>query len=290
MTYPPGDNPEPSLPRLTTHPELTREQSEHLNRALVAPGRREGVRPGFGEHLGGAGQGCLYLGLLAMVVLALSWNILLGLLVAAPILTAVGKAVLDRRQEPDPVDEPDQGTRVYEGRYVSDGMLDAVGRGMLGRVQTAVDTVLGSALQERGLLLDEVRNRVVLADVEWSLSQSLLRQARSRHTLDTTPAVGERSERAAERARDVLDADAAEVDARIRVLEAYAERVREAERDLRDRELEAEFDAIANRAVEAKEARPHQDASLSALVRAQELALEVAALAPGPGAGDDERP
>ncbi|GAA1460777.1 hypothetical protein NE857_10110 [Nocardiopsis exhalans] len=112
------------------------------------------------------------------------------------------------------------------------------GRGILGRVQRAVDAVLGSSLQEQGLLLDGARNRVVLADAEWALAQSILHQARSRYTLDTTPAVGERSERAAERARA---------------------------------------------AVEAKAARPHLDASLSALLKARELALEVAALAPGPG-------
>ncbi len=81
---------------------------------------------------------------------------------------------------------------------------------MLGRVQRAVDAVLGSSLQEQGLLLDGPRNRVVLADAEWALAQSILHQARSRHTLDTTPAVGERSERAAERARAALEAKAAD--------------------------------------------------------------------------------
>jgi hypothetical protein len=249
---------------------------------MVPPQRREGARPKFGEHLGESMQGCLMLGLLSVVLFAFAWHLLAGLLAAALMLTAVGKSIHSRLQDrAEPVQEPGS-LAEFEGRYVSGSMLDDPGRGMLGREQRAVDAVLGSSLQEQGLLLDGSRNRVVLVDVEWTLAQSILHHARSRHTLDTTPAVGERSERAAERARAALESDTAAVDARIRVLEAYAERVQEAELEIRDRQLEAEFDAIADRAAEAKAARPHQDVSLKALVRAQELALEVVALADGP--------
>lgn len=224
------------------------------------------------------------LGLLSLVLLGFVWHVLAGLMASALVLTDVGKVVHDRWREADEPDGEPVSRAAFEGRYVSGTMLDGLGRDMLGRIQRAVDTVLESPLQEQGLLLDGARNRVVLTDMEWTLAQSILHQSRSRHTLDTTQVVGERSERAAERARAALEADTAQVEARIRVLRAYAERVREAERELRDRELEVEFDAIADSAVEAKAARPHQDASLRALVRAQELALEVAALSPGPEA------
>ncbi|MFD6949593.1 MULTISPECIES: hypothetical protein [unclassified Nocardiopsis] len=160
-------------------------------------------------------------------------------------------------------------------------MLDHTSNALFGRAQRAVDAVLGSSLHRQGLLLDEVRNRVVLADVEWSLAQSLAQQTRIRHRIDSTPVPGERSRQAAERARAVLAEDVAEVEARIRMLESYADKVRAAELEEQDRRAAAEFDAIANQAAEAQAAHPQQNEALGSLVQAQNLALQIEALSPG---------
>ncbi len=169
----------------------------------------------------------------------------------------------------------------FQGRYVAVDMLDRPSNVLLGRAQRAVDTVLGSSLHRQGLLLDEVRNRVVLADVEWSLAQSLAEQTRTRHKIDSTPTPGERSQQAAERARAVLAEDVAEIETRIRTLEAYADKVRAAEMEEQDRRAAAEFDAIADRTAEAQAAHPQQNEALSSLVQAQNLALQIEALSPG---------
>lgn len=171
-----------------------------------------------------------------------------------------------------------------QGRYVWAAMLDERATDMLRRAREAVDTVLGSAPHHEGLLLDRVRNRVVLADTEWTLAQASLRHTQGRERLDANPAVGERSRRAADRARAALESDVSRVESRLRVVEAYAARVREAERELRDRELAAEFDALADHTESAAAADPHHREPLAALVQAQELALEVAAF------GEDEIP
>ncbi|MFD6949568.1 hypothetical protein A6A08_07525 [Nocardiopsis sp. TSRI0078] len=168
----------------------------------------------------------------------------------------------------------------FRGRYVTADMLDRVSNALLGRTQRAVDIVLGSSLHRQGLLLDEVRNRVVLADVEWSLAQSLLQQAGIRHRIDSTPTPGERSRQAAERARAVLAEDVAEIEARIQTLEAYADKVRAAELEEQDQRAAAEFEAIANRTAEAQAAHPQQNEALSSLVQAQNLALQVEAFSP----------
>ena len=165
----------------------------------------------------------------------------------------------------------------HQGRYVCEAMLDEQAADMLRRAHEAIDTVLESALHQEGLLLDRTRNRVVLADTEWVLAQELLRHTRGRERLDAEPAVGKRSRRAAERARAALKSDVARLDARVRTLESYAARVREAERELRDRSLAAEFDALAEHTELAEAADPHHREPLTALVRAQESALEVAA-------------
>ncbi len=169
----------------------------------------------------------------------------------------------------------------FQGRYVAADMLDHTSNALLGRAQGAVDTVLGSSPHRQGLLLDEVRNRVVLADVEWSLAQSLVQQTSTRHKIDSTPTPGERSRLAAERARAVLAEDVAEIETRIRTLEAYADKVRAAEMEEQDRRAAAEFDAIADRTAEAQAAHPQQNEALSSLVQAQNLALQIEALSPG---------
>ncbi|WP_241480233.1 hypothetical protein [Nocardiopsis halotolerans] len=162
---------------------------------------------------------------------------------------------------------------------MSPGVLDEEARALLERTQRAVDTVLESPLHERGLLLDTVRNRVVLADVEWSVALSLLHQSGARERIDRTPTPGERSREAAARARAVLDAETAEVTARIAVLEDYADRVRAAELDDQDRRSTRELDAIAAEAAEPGAVHEQRYAMLDSLVRAQETALRVAALA-----------
>lgn len=168
----------------------------------------------------------------------------------------------------------------FKGDYVAADMLDWPSSQLLGRAQRAVDTVLGSSLHQQGLLLDEARNRVILADVEWSLAQSLLQQTRVRHKINNTPTPGERSRQAAERARAVLEEDVAEVEGRARTLEVYADKVRAAELEEQDRRAAAEFEAIADRAAEAQAIHPQQNEALSSLVQAQDLALQVEALSP----------
>ncbi|OLT28902.1 hypothetical protein BJF83_13165 [Nocardiopsis sp. CNR-923] len=120
-----------------------------------------------------------------------------------------------------------------------------------------------------------MRDRVVLADVEWAVADRLLGHTRTRRTMASTPTPGENSRRAAARARRILDQDVARVEARVRVLEDYAATVRAAEMERYDRRAAERLDALA---VETGVDHEQQDEALSALVQAQELALRVASL------------
>lgn len=181
---------------------------------------------------------------------------------------------------------PERITATFEGRYVSPRMLDAPARDLLRRAQESVDTVLGSVLHQEGLLLDTARNRVVLADVEWTLASGLVHQTRMRERIEATPVPGEQSRRAAERARAAVEEDTAKTEERVRVLEDYANRVRAAEQAEQDRRFAGELDAIAAEALEAGAVHQYQDEALESLVQAQELALRVAEMADPPADED----
>ncbi|WP_053618932.1 hypothetical protein [Nocardiopsis sp. NRRL B-16309] len=163
--------------------------------------------------------------------------------------------------------------------FVAPDMLDAPARALLGRAQRAVDSVLASSLHDQGLLLDTVRNRVVLCDVEWSIADRLREHTRTRRTIEGIATPGEHSRRAAERAREVLDEDVARVTERVHVLEDYAGKVSTAELSAYDRRAAARLDALA---VTAGADHRQQDEALSSLVEAQRLALRVAELSAEP--------
>ncbi|RKS05451.1 hypothetical protein DFP74_1050 [Nocardiopsis sp. Huas11] len=160
-------------------------------------------------------------------------------------------------------------------RFVDPDLLDAPARALLGRAQRAVDSVLASSLHDQGLLLDTVRNRVVLADVEWSIAERLREHTRTRRTIEGIATPGEHSRRAAERAREVLDEDVARVTDRVHVLEDYAGKVSTAELSAYDRRAAARLDALT---LEAGADHRQHDEALTSLVEAQQLALRVAEL------------
>ncbi|GAB2492858.1 hypothetical protein [Nocardiopsis aegyptia] len=163
--------------------------------------------------------------------------------------------------------------------FVDPDMLDAPARALLGRAQRAVDSVLASSLHDQGLLLDTVRNRVVLSDVEWSIADRVRDHTRTRRTIKGIATPGEHSRRAAERAREVLDEDVSRVTERVRVLEDYAGKVSTAELAAYDRRAAARLDALT---LAAGVDHRQQDEALSSLVEAQRLALRVAELSTGP--------
>ncbi|QUX30097.1 hypothetical protein KGD83_06000 [Nocardiopsis akebiae] len=269
--------------RPTLDPSLPQERARRLNLALEAV---RGGRPRRGAGADGRDKA------FARVVYALLWALVtcwmvldlplgaeLALVTASSLAVAGAVVARARHQRADGKRDPVRIVTASEGEFVSPGALDGESRALLERAQRAVDAVLGSPLHERGLLLDTVRNRVVLADVEWSLARSLLHQTRVRERIARTPTPGERSREAAARAGAVLAAETAGVTARIAVLEDYADRVRAAELDDQDRRSARELDAIAAEAAEAGAVHEQSAETLDSLVRAQELALRVAALA-----------
>lgn len=282
----PDTRPRKGVPpkRVTVHPEVSAEQARRLQRAIRAAKSGSGGLPEIpGPFLGGIGaQISLYFGTAFVAAIIMSFDVLFGLVAAALFYVIVVRAHIERRREITQAkararNTPARIVEQYKSRYASGEKLDELARGMLGRAQVAVDTVLESSLHREGLLLDEIRNRVVLVDTEWWIARDLYEQAQTRQRIDSAPAVGERSRQAAERARAALAKEVARVESRIRTLESYADRVRAAELEVHDRELAAELDAIADQAEQAGAVRPQNDESLSALIQAQELALEIAA-------------
>ncbi|WP_460755144.1 hypothetical protein [Nocardiopsis oceani] len=273
---------------MTVHPEVSADQARLLQWALKK-GKQETLVPTLvpAEYLGGRrGRVALCVSAAIGTLLLMVVEIGAGLILGAIFWGIVGWSYVKHKHARDLAmarlrSNPFHIIAEHKGRYATGEALDDQARGMLGRAQAAVDSVLDSPLHREGLLLDETRNRVVLTDVEWSLARDLYSQAPVRNRIENTPAVGERSRQAAERARAALAEDLARVEARIRTLESYADRVRAAELEAQDRELAAELDAIADHAELVGAGRPEHDASLSALVQAQELALEIAALSDG---------
>ncbi|WP_227014671.1 MULTISPECIES: hypothetical protein [Nocardiopsis] len=273
--------------RATLDPSLPPERAESLRVALdEARARRvprdTGRPDGWGKALLRVSYGLFWV--LAVTWLVLDLPLRAELALAAGAVLAVGSASLVRalRHRREGERDPVRIVESAEEAFVSPGTLDDGSRALLERVQRAVDAVLGSPLHERGLLLDTVRNRVVLADVEWFVARSLLHQTRVRDRIRRTPTPGERSREAAARAGAVLAAETAEVRARVEVLEDYAGRVRTAELDEQDRVSARELDVIAVEAAEAGAVHGQSGEMLDSLVRAQELALRVAALADDP--------
>lgn len=270
--------------RPTLDPSLPEERARRLRLALDTV--RPGGAPRGNSRPGGRGKTLLRVLYASFCTLAMAGGFLgLPLSFVLVLLTvtvlAVGGASMAhvRLQQEELERDPVRIVVSAEGEFVSPGALDEESRPLLERTQRAVDAVLGSPLHERGLLLDTVRNRVVLADVEWSVARSLLHQTRVRERIARTPTPGQRSREAADRAGAALEAEAAEVTARIAVLEDYAGRVRAAELDEQDRRSARELDAIAAEAAEAGAVHEQSAEMLDSLVRAQELALRVAALA-----------
>lgn len=277
--------------RATLHPEISMDQARRLHHALEqrrvrgATGRKGPTAPE--KFLGGGTPRTFFfvvVGFVLLFVLANQPELFLLFVVVALIGVVwwyVRRRMAQQKRQRLRAQDPDHIVAGFRGRYVVAAMLDRPSDVLLGRTQRAVDTVLGSPLHRQGLLLDEVRNRVVLADIEWSLALSLVQQSRTRDKIDSTPTPGERSRQAAERARAVLAEDVEEVEARIRTLEDYADKVRAAELEEQDQRAAAEFEKIANQAAEAQAAHPHQNEALTSLVQAQNLALQIEALSPG---------
>jgi hypothetical protein len=151
-------------------------------------------------------------------------------------------------------------------------------RALLERTRRAVDTVLDSAPHREGLLLDTVRNQVVLAETEWTIARGLARLSAETARADTTPVVGERSRAAAERARAALSEERGHLERRIGLLEEYAAGVRSFEAERADAASAREFDAITDRLVESGAAHDLHDESPASLVRAQQAALRLSEL------------
>ncbi|MFL1427232.1 MULTISPECIES: hypothetical protein [unclassified Nocardiopsis] len=204
-----------------------------------------------------------------------------GLLVAVgvPLIWSAGALHLTfRRQRKAEQETPPVVAASYEGRHVTPDALDDQGRALLARTQQAVDTVLESGLHREGLLLDSVRNQVVLAETEWTIARGLGDLARSLREIEATPITGERSRAAAERARVALAEERGHLERRIELLEEYADRVRAADDERTDSTSAHELGAITDRVIEAGAARDLHDESLASLVRAQEAALRLSEL------------
>ncbi|CAL9538376.1 hypothetical protein SUDANB121_04203 [Nocardiopsis dassonvillei] len=177
--------------------------------------------------------------------------------------------------------DPRRVTESMADRYVLPEQVKGEYRALLERTRRAVDAVLGSGPHREGLLLDTVRNEVVLAETEWTVARGLAGLARSLQEIESTPVTGERSRAAAARALAALTQERGRLEGRIRLLEEYADRVRAAEEKRIDAVSARELESIADRITEAGAAHEHQEAELRSLVSAQEAALRLAELTEG---------
>jgi hypothetical protein len=124
--------------------------------------------------------------------------------------------------------------RPYEGRYVLADDLDPSSRALLDRARESVTAVLGSVVNEEGLL-DDVRNGVMLPAHEWEIARLLAKlsslRARHRETVsqDEGPEIAPEVAAVAEPLARALDSSEAAVVARVEALERYAANVAEAE-------------------------------------------------------------
>ncbi|RKS08088.1 hypothetical protein DFP74_3777 [Nocardiopsis sp. Huas11] len=271
--------------RATLHPAIGREDADRLRAALG--GRRHGgahaqARTAPADAPVGKRTRLAYLSLAAFayatMLVAGPVSALIVLFAGAVVVLVVRGIAGAPSADTGRSSAPEDVTAAFAGRFVEPRSLDDQARDLLGRAQRAVDTVLESPLHDRGLLLDAVRNRVVLGDIEWSVARSLERHTSSRRLIAAVPTPGERSRRAAERARAALEEDVRAVEWRIGRLEDYAEKVAAAELEIEDRRSAARLDEITESTLRAGAAAPHEDVTLTSLVEAQEMALELASL------------
>ncbi|WP_019632772.1 hypothetical protein [Actinomadura atramentaria] len=120
--------------------------------------------------------------------------------------------------------------RELHGRYVRPDDLGGAEAALVRRAQTAVATVLGSAVQ-RQRLLDDVRNTVTLPAQTWDIAQTLAKADELRKEHAATPL--ERRDAAITQIlaaqSEALSLAAASVTRRVEALEDYAARVRDAD-------------------------------------------------------------
>ncbi|GGQ07038.1 hypothetical protein [Streptosporangium pseudovulgare] len=143
-------------------------------------------------------------------------------------------------RKPLPVDSVERvlyrHSRLYRGRFLVLEDFDVPSRALLGRVQQAIDRIMGSRVNALGML-DSVRNSVMLPAEEWEIARLLTKlsalRARHRHLArgGRTPEVAA-AMAPLERA---LAASEAAVVARVEALERYARHVARADRALASR-------------------------------------------------------
>lgn len=279
----PAEPDEPEPERLTTHPKLSGANAKHLNLAFAEKKKSEEIPGHRSEQSSEKWVNGILLpmsALLLILIWAFTPHLLTFSLIGLTIIIfSVPKIVeqTKRRQAPYKY-QPEAVLNGFQDSYISADMLDGKARALLGRVQSAVDTVLGSPLHQRGDLLDRTRNKVVLTDLEWSLAESLLRHSRTRRQLAETRTPGERSRQAAEKVRVNLDEDVRQALSRVRTLESYADTVRAAELEPQDRQTATELNAIAESTAQERAGDYQQDEALRSLNQAREFARRIAEL------------
>ncbi|MFE6303943.1 hypothetical protein [Nocardiopsis sp. NPDC057823] len=266
---------DPRPERVTLDPGLSGDRKRALLVALADPGAGPGPR---GRRW--TAPRVVYAAAIAFlaVLLPSADPPLIAYIPVAAVLLAVitvSSHLADReRERRDP-------RRVLESladHYVLQEQVEGEYRVLLERTRAAVDAVLESAPHREGLLLDTVRNRVVLAETEWTIARGLARLSGEAARADGTPIAGERSRAAAERARAALAEERGHLERRIGLLEEYAAGVRSFEAERADAASAREFDAITDRVLESGAAHGLHDEALASLVRAQELALRLSDL------------
>ncbi|TMR22365.1 hypothetical protein ETD86_11740 [Nonomuraea turkmeniaca] len=139
------------------------------------------------------------------------------------------------------ISRPDMGHRQrrYAGRYVVPAQLDSPALDLLARARQAVMEVSGSRVHRLGLL-DAIANDVVLPERLWEIA-SLLRthtELRAEQAAALAEVMTPELTAVLEAQREALGRSVAAVAGRVRELEAYASRVREADAALRAQELQ----------------------------------------------------
>jgi hypothetical protein len=131
----------------------------------------------------------------------------------------------------------------YAGRYVVPAQLDQAALRLLARARRAVMDVTGSRVNRLGLL-DAIANDVVLPERLWDIARLLRTQTSLRAEQAEALAEVMTPELAAvlDPQRQALGRSVAAVAGRVRELEAYASRVREADSALRAHDLQQSND------------------------------------------------
>lgn len=120
------------------------------------------------------------------------------------------------------------------GRYLGPAEFMPEAAAVLVRVQAATDSILGSELQQHGLL-DRALNLAGLPAFEWEIAQALAAYSQDTRSLPSCPA-GERAARVLEASRAGLRRRLEGITDRAALLEEYAALVTMAETSYRERE------------------------------------------------------